>query len=172
MGLDLRFGGGDGALLIRFGGAEPLKQAEAATRVLADAGIEGSVVEDDAEAWHMQREGQRSAEGTVVRVSALQTELPHVMRAADAVGARLVGRVPFGLCWLRLEDRSPEEAAEGVEQLRAELAPHPCVLLDAPASVRRRIDSWGSRDPGTFALMRRVKERFDPAGVCNPGALF
>jgi glycolate oxidase FAD binding subunit len=80
--------------------------------------------------------------------------------------------VPLGLCWLRLEDRSPEEAARAVEQLRSELAPYPCAVLDAPSALRGRIDSWGPRDPGTVDLMRRVKERFDPAGVCNPGALF
>jgi len=172
MGLDLRFGGGDGAVLMRLGGAEPLRQAEGAVRVLEEAGIDGEVVEEDAEAWQRQRDGQRSPEGTVVRVSAVQTELPRVMRAADAVGARLVGRVPLGLCWLRLDDRSPEEAARAVERLRSELAPNPCAVLDAPTSLRGQIDSWGPRDPGTVQLMRRVKERFDPAGVCNPGALF
>jgi glycolate oxidase FAD binding subunit len=172
MGLDLRYGGGDGAVLMRFGGAEALKQAEAAVRALGEAGIAGSVVEGDAEAWERQRDGQRSAEGIVLRVSALQTELPRVIRAAEGVGARVVGRVPLGLCWLRIEERSPEEAADAVERLRAELSPHACAVLDAPASLRGKIDSWGPRDSGTVELMRRVKERFDPAGVCNPGALF
>jgi glycolate oxidase FAD binding subunit len=172
MGLDLRYGGGDGAVLMRFGGAEARKQADAAVRALEDAGIDGSVVEDDAEAWERQREGQRSPDGTVVRVSAVQTELPRVMRAAEGVGARLVGRVPLGLCWLKLEERTPEEAQAAVERLRAELAPHACAVLDAPDALRGKLDSWGPRDPGNVELMRRVKERFDPAGVCNPGALF
>jgi glycolate oxidase FAD binding subunit len=105
----------------------------------------------------------------VVRVSAVQTELQRVMRAADAAGARLVGRVPLGICWLRIEDRSPEEAARAVEQLERELTPHRCVVLDAPASVRGQNHSWRPNDPGTVELMRRIKERFDPAGVCNPG---
>ena len=129
-------------------------------------------VEDAGEAWEPPREGQRSPDGIVLRVSAPQTELPRVMRAAEAVGARLVARVPLGLCWLRIEERSPEEAAQAVERLRAELSPFACAVLDAPASLRGEIDSWGPRDPGTVELMRRVKERFDPAGVCHPGALF
>jgi glycolate oxidase FAD binding subunit len=172
MGLDLRYGGGDGALLMRFGGAEARKQAEAAVRALEETGVDGSVVEEDAEAWERQRLGQRSLDGMVVRVSAVQTELPNVMRAADGVGARLVARVPLGLCWLSLDERSPEEAIDAVERLRAELSPHACAVLDAPDSLRGKIDSWGPRAPGTVELMRRVKERFDPAGVCNPGALF
>jgi glycolate oxidase FAD binding subunit len=172
MGLDLRYGGGDGAVLMRFGGAEAKKQTEAALRVLEEAGIDGELVEDDRETWERQREGQRSRDGIVVRVSALQSDLQRVMRASAAVGARLVGRVPLGLCWLKIDERSPEEAAEAAERLRAELSPRSCVVLDAPPSLRGKIDSWGPRDPGTVELMRRVKERFDPAGVCNPGALF
>jgi glycolate oxidase FAD binding subunit len=168
-GLDLRFGGSDGAVLMRFGGAEPAKQAHAAVELLNKEGIEGSAIDDDAEVWRMQRDGQRSAEGTVLRVSAVQTELPRVMRAAEAAGARLVGRVPLGLCWLRLEDRSPEDAAKAVEQLERELAPYRCLVLDAPASLRGQNHSWRPHDPGMVEVMRRVKERFDPAGVCNPG---
>jgi glycolate oxidase FAD binding subunit len=41
-------------------------------------------------------------------------------------------------------------------------------VLDAPDEVRNKIDVWG-HDPSALALMRRLKGRFDPAGVCNPG---
>jgi FAD/FMN-containing dehydrogenase len=30
------------------------------------------------------------------------------------------------------------------------------------------LDPWGG-ETGPVALMRKVKERFDPAGVCAPG---
>jgi glycolate oxidase FAD binding subunit len=43
------------------------------------------------------------------------------------------------------------------------------VVLDAPEAVREAIDPWGEADPGQLALMRRVKERFDPHGTCNRG---
>ena len=44
------------------------------------------------------------------------------------------------------------------------------MLRDAPTEVRRTLDPWAvpPADPA-LPLMRRVKERFDPAGVCNPG---
>ncbi|HEX2233944.1 MAG TPA: FAD-binding oxidoreductase [Thermoleophilaceae bacterium] len=169
IGLDVRFGGGDGAVLVRFGGAACREQADAAARVLSRAGLEGSVVEDDEQAWRLQREGQRSADGTVVRVSSVQTQLEAVMAAAGRLGARLVGRVPLGLSWLRLENHSPEEAARAVEELRAELAPSPCVVLDAPDELRGLVEPWPQPHPGALELMRRVKQRFDPAGICNPG---
>jgi hypothetical protein len=41
------------------------------------------------------------------------------------------------------------------------------VILDAPADVRATAGVWG--DSGAQGLMRRVKERFDPSGSCNPG---
>jgi glycolate oxidase FAD binding subunit len=169
IGLDLRFGGGDGAVFARFGGAACRDQAEAAARVLRSAGLDASVVDGDDEIWRLQRDGQRSPDGTVVRVSSVQTELGAVMSAAARSGARLVARVPLGLCWLRLEDRTPEEAARAVEQLRADLAPSPCAVLDAPAEVRALVNPWPAPHPGALELMRRVKRRFDPAGICNPG---
>jgi glycolate oxidase FAD binding subunit len=48
------------------------------------------------------------------------------------------------------------------------LAPAPCVVLDAPAEVRAALDPWGG-ETGPVDLMRKVKERFDPAGICAPG---
>ena len=170
-GLDVRFGGGDGAVLIRLAGTAPGAQAEAAARVLGGAGLDATVTEDDDEIWRLQREGQRSRDGTVVRVSALQTELAAVMAASEGLGARMVGRAPLGICWLRIEDRSAEEMASAVERLRLELSPAPCAVLDAPAEVRARTDPWGRRSSGELELMRRVRERFDPAGSCNPDLL-
>jgi glycolate oxidase FAD binding subunit len=164
--LDVRWGGGDGAVLTRFGGATAVEQAEAAVRVM---GLDGRVVEDDYAIWSHQREGQRSEGGTVVRVSSVQSELPGVLAAAERAGARVVGRAAAGVSWLRLEDRSDEESVAAVETLRRELAPAPCVVLDAPDGVRQSVDPWGLADNGALELMRRVRERFDPAGVCNPG---
>ena len=41
-------------------------------------------------------------------------------------------------------------------------------MLDAPADVRAVLDPWGG-ETGPVELMRKVKERFDPAGICAPG---
>ena len=168
-GLDVRWGGGDGAVLCRFGGTTAVKQAEAAVRTIEESGIEGKVIEDDDAAWDRQRDGQRSAEWAVVRVSSTQTGTRRVLDLATRLGARVVGRAPLGIFWLVLQDRSPEEAASSVAELRAELAPAPCVLLDAPAELRGNVEPWGPVDPAVAELSRRVKERFDPAGRCNPG---
>jgi glycolate oxidase FAD binding subunit len=113
------------------------------------------------------------------------------MAAAQALGGTLVARAGLGLAWIQLPvqaatgeggtgaagrrdapgERQALDAAvvvEAVEELRRRLAPAPCVVLDAPAEVRAMLDPWGG-ETGPVELMRKVKERFDPAGVCAPG---
>jgi glycolate oxidase FAD binding subunit len=104
----------------------------------------------------------------VGRVSSLQTQLPHVLRLTEELGGGMVGRAALGICWISLP---PEAGAEGVQRLRRELAPSPCVLLDAPDGVRTAVDPWGLEPDGALELMRSVKQRFDPAGVLAPGLL-
>ncbi|HXF57469.1 MAG TPA: FAD-binding oxidoreductase [Actinomycetota bacterium] len=165
--LDLAWGGGEGRVLARFGGAAALARARAARALVPEADPE--VVEDDDATWEAQRAGQRSSEGTVVRVSCLQTDLARVLAAAAGAGASAVGRAAAGTLWLTLPPAGVEEAVGQVEELRRSLAPLRCVVLDAPAAVREKVDVWGEEDPGLLALMRRVKARFDPTGTLNPG---
>lgn len=166
-GLDVRWEAGAGALLARFGARSAREQARDAAGLLGERGLETSVDEDDGALWDSQRDRQRSREGTVVRISGLQSQLADLLRTARSLDATVVGRAGLGLYWVTLG--SEPNAAAGVGALRRAMAPSPCVLLDAPAQVRAAVDAWGQADPGTLALMRRVKERFDPAGVCAPG---
>ncbi len=164
-GFDVRWSDGRGALLMRFAGAAPRPQAQTAERLLSEAGLRGEIVDDDEGIWAEQRGGQRASgeQGVVVRVSGLPTRLPALLRAAERLGGSVVGRAGLGLSWLRL----PELSADGLDSLRRELHPSPCAVLDRPLSLE--LDGWGPVDPGMLQLMRRVKQGFDPAGVCNPG---
>ncbi|HYY44846.1 MAG TPA: FAD-binding oxidoreductase, partial [Actinomycetota bacterium] len=56
-----------------------------------------------------------------------------------------------------------------VEEVRRRLAPRPCVVQDAPASVRRKVAVWDESEDGLVTLMRRLKTRFDPGGIMAPG---
>jgi glycolate oxidase FAD binding subunit len=162
--LDIAWRGGRGGVLVRFAGAEAKPQAEAARRELERAGLESSVMHDDASAWEAQRAAQRGE--LVVRVATLQTRLGDVLRAAEKLGAGVVGRGALGICWVSLP---ADSGADGVRALREELAPSACVLLDAPEPVRAEVDPWGLQGSGALDLMRRTKARFDPKGVCSPG---
>jgi glycolate oxidase FAD binding subunit len=152
MGLDVRWEDGAGAVLARFGGATAAAQAEAAARLLGDA----EVVEDDDSLWEAQRDAQRSSSGLVVKVSAVQTDLPELLRLARDHGATLVGRAGLGLHWLRLD-----EGDHGglVRALRERFT---AVVLDHPEGVEP--GPHEPADPGARLLAGRVKERFDPDG--------
>ena len=165
--LDVWWAEGQGEVLARFAGAAPDAAAKEVAELMEQAALETRLVTDDDTLWDRQRERQRSPGGTVVRVSGLAAELPDVMRSAEAVDASLVGRAGLGLSWLTLAGGGSSEVVSGIEELRRRLHPFPCVVLDAPQVVREKIDVWGETQ--AVSLMRRIKARFDPGGVCNPG---
>jgi glycolate oxidase FAD binding subunit len=152
MGLDVRWQDGQGAVMARFGGETAAAQAEAARRLVGEA----EVVEDDDGLWEAQREAQRSPSGLVVKVSAVQTDLPDLLRLASEHGALMVGRAGLGLHWLRLDEG---DHLGLVETLRRRWT---AAVLDRPAGLE--VDRDGPVDPGARLLAERVKERFDPAG--------
>ena len=166
LSLDIRWAAGAGTILARFGGVAGESQATAATRLLEEA-VAPTIDRDDGDLWERQRAGQRGVEETdvVIRVAGTQSQLATALVAAERLGAHVVGRAALGILWVRVPGGGPEAVA----QLRAALAPSPCVVLDAPASVRAAVDPWHEDDAARIRLMRSVKERFDPAGACNPG---
>ncbi len=165
--LDVGWSDGEGQVLARTGGVVPEAGAEQAAELMSEASLEARLVEEDDDLWERQRARQRSADGAVVRVSGLPSELASVLRSAQEVGASLVGRAALGLSWVTLPPAETGDLVAGVEELRRRLRPFPCVVLDAPAPVREKVDVWGEAD--ALPLMRRVKEHFDPHRVCNPG---
>jgi glycolate oxidase FAD binding subunit len=161
--LDVRWEGGSGALLVRYGGTAAPHQAEGSVPRLREAGLDGvETVANDDELWMRQRVAQRGT--AVLKVS----DLAAACRAAEEAGGRLVGRAALGLFWIALDgDGLPER----ITAVRAALAPRACVLLDAPEAVRGAVDPWGATpDAGAVAVMARVKERFDPSRIFRPGA--
>ena len=152
--LDVRWRSGSGAVLVRFAGASPRPQAEAAEALLRDEGLATEIVDDDTP-WDEQRAGQRGP--LVIKVSALPTRLPSLLRVADELDASVVGRATLGLWWLRIE----EPSAVPVERLRRDFI---AVVENHPPELE--VDRSGPIPAPTWELMRRVKERFDPAGVC------
>jgi glycolate oxidase FAD binding subunit len=169
LGLDVRWEAGTGTVLARFGGAAPRPQAEGAAAIMGEAGLDRALVEDDDGLWDAQRNGQRARadeRDTIVRVSALQTDLPELLALAVRHSLPLVGRAPLGLHWLRIEE--PGTVPDLVAELRRVAT---TVVLDAPSELRGRVDPWGARDDALLTLMRRIKDGFDPAGACAPGVL-
>lgn len=166
---DLTWAHGQGALLARAGGPAAEPQARRVRELMSFAGLDVRLEEDDEELWEAQRARQRSVEGVVVKVSALPGDLARVVACAESLSARVVGRAGRGVHWIGLPAAADADLVTAVGELRARLAPSPCVVQDAPAGVRSAIDPWGVPEGPELALMHRVKARFDPRGTCNPG---
>jgi glycolate oxidase FAD binding subunit len=165
--LDVAWASGRGAVLVRFGGAAAAHQARAAADRLGGAGLDDpGVVEDDDELWAEQRARQRAPEGAVLKVAGTLSDLPVVLRAAEAGGATAVSRASLGLTWIALGPG--EDLAARADAVRAGLPAGASVtVLDGGAALR---DPWPAPPPAALVVMERIKSRFDPARVFRPGA--
>jgi glycolate oxidase FAD binding subunit len=158
--LDVAWADGSGRLLVRYGGSTAPERARQTAIALEAA----AVAEDDAGLWDAQRARQRSREGAVLKVSGRPTDLPAVIRAAEANGATVVSRAALGLSWLAFAPGG--DLAERVATVRQALSPRVCTVLDGADRVG---DQWP--EPGAAqVVMERLKARFDPARIFRPGA--
>jgi glycolate oxidase FAD binding subunit len=164
--LDIDWSQWGGKVIARCAGADPEPRAQEAVRLMSKAGLRAELEPEDGYLWDGH---PRTGEGTVVRVSALPSELARVIRIVDRLQGSVVARGGLGLCRVWLPPLSADRVVAAIEDLRFTMAPFPCVVLDAPRAVRDTVDVWGIADGPDLELMRRVKSAFDPSGVCNPG---
>ncbi len=59
--------------------------------------------------------------------------------------------------------------AATVARWRAHVEGGSVVVAALPQEARATVDAWGEPSPGAFAIMRRLKNAFDPKGLCNAG---
>ncbi len=162
--LDVAWRGGRGGLLAQVAGDATGARARAVAATMADCGLaDTDARSDDAELWARQRAGQRSADRAVMRVQAGADQLEAILTLADETQATVVGRAAQGILYMTV-------TVPMIATVRAGLpAGTSAVVLDLPAPSRGAIDPWGTIDGPELDLMRGLKARFDPAGICNPG---
>jgi glycolate oxidase FAD binding subunit len=130
--------------------------------------------------------------GTLIRVSCWVSALPTVLDAVDAaardtgVSPAIAGSAGAGVLYLRLgadaadgpgaaeaADAAAGAAAGFVRALRAALSGERggVVVLAAPGAVREALDGYGGMAGAVpaIALMRAVKDQFDPGHRMAPG---
>ena len=94
-----------------------------------------------------------------------------VRTAAPGAQVRISGCAAVGTFRVLVGGASVAEAAAMVTRVRAwatELGGS-VVVASGPAELRKAVDPWGPIDPGPFALMRALRDEFDPKRVLNPG---
>jgi glycolate oxidase FAD binding subunit len=117
---------------------------------------------------------------TLIRVSFWVSALSHALDAIEAAAAKtgvspaIEGSAGAGVLYVRTDAGSQSQAVAGfVAALRAAVAGErgAVVVLTAPAAVRKELAGHGGMNgtvPG-LALMRAVKDQFDPGHRLAPG---
>ena len=178
-----REAGGAGSLAVLFEGIEPgvVAQAETAERLLARFGASRITTTEEQDAlwraaraypWHGQGEGYDVGLKITHPLAALPDILGSIVELARAHGmvARITGHAATGVTFVALSGRNVGSVPTLLEELRERVAraEGSVVALCAPPDIKERIDVWGPVGDA-LPLMRRVKERFDPDGILNPG---
>lgn len=178
------------ALVLRFGDVEKAVQweVEQLEKLLGDLISQGVIVSDAGEQvllWQMLREdGPWLDEPTEWKVKLKVNYLPsqlvevvqrlEVLQQALAAGMRLKAHAGSGVirAYLALKETNAtvSQFAEQIRGLRALLKPSrgTVIVERAPAPLKRAIDVWGY-DFKDHAVMRQIRQRFDPQGILNPG---
>ena len=87
-----------------------------------------------------------------------------------SVAPRITGHAASGVTLVGLSGGGEEAQAGVIEELREIWVRWggSLVVLRAPLSIKKKVDAWGPAGD-YLGLVRRVKEKFDPRGVLNPG---
>lgn len=112
------------------------------------------------------------AEGVTLRIATLVPKLAATALEVErlAPGCRITGCASLGTLRVVLERRA-EDVAQLVARLRAlVVADGGSVIVErAPRAARERLDPWGPIESGSLALMRAIRDEFDPKRVLNRG---
>jgi len=147
-----------------------------AARAAATADLVGGAVASEPPEWFGRWPG--GPDGTLIEVrvppAGLADALALVEAAADAAGLAAPARGSAGAATLHVglpADADPAAVGPLASPLGSGLVP--CrgyaVVRHAPPPVAATVDFWGPVDPGALALMRRVKDQFDPDHRLSPG---
>lgn len=182
--IDIVGGTGDGAcaLAVRFEGSRAAaeEQAEQVRALAAPLGGVDSMLADadEADYWREAAAGPAlsgASEATIrLKVSLLPATIRPWLATLRDRAARLAvsgawrAHAGHGLADLRLTGELAALRAI-VADLRAAAVAHggSLVVTDAPPAILAVVDPWGASP--ALAIMRRVKEQFDPHGTLNPG---
>jgi glycolate oxidase FAD binding subunit len=111
-----------------------------------------------------------------IKISAPSTELTGVLDSVLGaterrdITPRITGHAGTGVTYVALSGGDEEARVQAVEELREIWVRRggSVVVRHAPTSIKKRLDIWGPAGD-YLGLTRRIKEKFDPRGVLNPG---
>jgi glycolate oxidase FAD binding subunit len=149
-------------------------QAETASYLLKSFGEVRMLSDEEAALGSLEPPG--AGDEVAIKISAPPAELTgvldSVLGAAERwdVTPRITGHAGTGVTYVALSGGDEEARVQAVEELREIWVRRggSVVVRHAPTSIKKRLDVWGPAGD-YLGLTRRVKEKFDPRGVLNPG---
>ena len=148
-------------------------QAETASHILGGFGEVRTLTDDEAGSSSPPGAGD---DEVALKISAPPAELAGVLDSTLGASSRLgvtpriTGHAGTGVTYVGLSGGDEEARAAVVEELREIWLRHggSVVVRGASQAFKERVEAWGPI--GTrLDLTRRVKEKFDPRGILNPG---
>lgn len=114
-----------------------------------------------------------------LRIATLTSHLAQTARGveravhatAPSTSVAVSGCAPLGVLRAHVRGVSARDGAALVTRLREVVAPvgGTVVVEHAPVALRAAVDPWGPVHPQAFALMRAIKQQFDPEAILNAG---
>jgi glycolate oxidase FAD binding subunit len=178
--VELQWQDRSGRLAVAFAGIEPsvAAQSDEARNILAGLGrveaLSGSEVRSLwADLYNLR--WNSGADRVGLKIATVPSKVGDAIEGVEEVSrkyslkSRIAGQAATTVLFVALQGKE-DDLVRAIAGLRGrfEGADGSVFVLDAPVSVKRQIDVWGSAGDALW-VMQRVKEQFDPAGVMSPG---
>jgi glycolate oxidase FAD binding subunit len=151
-------------------------QAETASHILGSFGEVRTLSDEEAASLGPLNPPGTADDEVAIKISAPPAELTGVLDSTlgacsrRGVTPRLTGHAGAGVTYVGLSGGDEEAHSQIVEELREIWLRRggSVVVREAPPAFKERVEVWGPVG-SRLELTRRVKEKFDPRGVLNPG---
>ncbi len=161
------------ALAVSFATVEPAVRAQGAALAALVARAGGRVQSADASVWSAYDRMLAESGAVALRIGTVPSRLAGTFAEARRTlgAADVAGCAGLGALRARVNGGEVATLARGIEQLRAFVADVDggVIIERAPRALREAIDAWGPVPAPAQAVMRAIKQEFDPTGVLNRG---
>jgi D-lactate dehydrogenase (cytochrome) len=117
--------------------------------------------------WSQWQRRAASRDGVLLRIGVPNGRLPEVVSHRALEGADFVADATAGVVWASCPAGLDPGSFAELRQSAIAAAGY-VTVLGAPPAVLQRIDAWGHRSD-LAPWMERLRRRWDPAGILNPG---
>jgi glycolate oxidase FAD binding subunit len=164
-------------LIVRFESIETSveQQAETAAKLIAENGYEAQSLSESGETQFWQSHARLADDegGALLKISVLPTDIAETLSLIDRLagprGYTAAGRAGAGVFLLRIT-KDIELQKRVIDGLRdaVQIGRGSAVVVKGTPELRTQVNVWGPIGDG-LALMKAVKQQFDPAGILSPG---